>query len=404
MDLGKELTAITVWNDDNTHKSMLTLAVNSNNERVTEDFTIINSDDKVYTLSNNFTLVETPEEDLTIDIVYTPYFDLLFFPSFYINTLYADKGVDCLPRITKSPANMYFDETEMTIKPTKDDGTINFYLDSFENLNRYTLTLIDFIKRYTTTVPWDAVKLSKSFFFNSFLPCFDEQQYNTILNNLVASAYNVNIITSKDEINNNRQNLYTFYIKNNKDNKFIYENDGTLSISQSRTIGLPLVLQYLLVDKNGELLITITEDMESQLENLINKLSKVFAIMCLSSGLRERTNDVEFVTSSCFIGKALKQIDNNYQFINDYYLPKVAVTPIFERNIQTTQSIYDTDIVNNHIALDTTVDTDKTETSNYYIAIPSANYIIDGTTVPNQGYSLPVTTLPFYPFYDPIFM
>lgn len=401
VDLGQELVTVTVWNNDNAHKSMACLAVNTNGDRLTEDFTITETTDKVYTVSSNFTLVEESDVELTIDIVYTPYFDLLFFPSFYINTLYSDKGSACLPRVTKRPANMYFDETNMTVKSNVENGTITFYLDDFENLNKYTIAVIDVIKRYTTTIPWDEVNLADTFLFNTLLPCFDENQYNAVLNNLVSSGNNVNVVTSKDEINNSRSDLYAFYIKHNTDNKFIYENDGLLSMSQSRSLALPNFVQYLIMDSQNNLLITMTEDIGAQGAKLQTVLTKLLATMCFTSGLRTTKNDVEFTTSTCFIGKALKCTTDEYNFINDYYLPKVALSPKFARNIQTSQSIYDSEIVNNHIELDSTVDVDKTETSNYYIAVDSANYIVDGNTIPNQGYALPVATLPFYPFFEP---
>lgn len=394
VDLGQELVTVTVWNNDDAHKTMACLAVNTNGDRLTEDFTITETADKVYTVSSNFTLVENPDVDLTIDIVYTPYFDLLFFPAFYQNTLYSDGRTTEKPRIVKSPANIYFDETEMTIKSNEVDGTVTFYIDSFKTLNDYMVKFISMMKRYLNLMPWDNINIADTYFYNQYLPCFNEEQYNAIIDNLKSSAQNTTIISDKDIINNNRNVLYPIIVRENSDNTFIYDS-SYYSPDYRENIAFAQILTYFMINAEGDGLITdITPELESQLNNFTNLMLNIDEISCLCAERGTRTN-IMFSTYACFIGKAYKQNANEYDFIDKYYLPKQPDNPDWYRNIKITNEQY-VEAEKYQEVLDASADVDKTATSNYYIATACAKYIVDDVEISDKYYRLPSVLLPFY--------
>ena len=390
VDLGQELVTVTVWNNDNAHKSMACLAVNTNGDRLTEDFTITETTDKVYTVSSHFTLVEEPDIDLTIDIVYTPYFNLLFFPTFYHNTLYADGvngGSSEEGRIVKSPANIYFDESEMTIKSNDENGTVTFYIDSFENLSKYMNKLIEMCERFVTNVDWSKFNIADSVLYTYYKPCFIKASYEAIINNLKASAKNVNIIDDVDV--NDRNALYPIFVKANPDNVLYYDDYFGVAYNEhplNRTI-----VELLIGDTSGLALIDVTKADEelTKLTDLMTKMDVIQNYNCADDSKPENTI-VNYRAIALFTSAQYFSNTNEYELFEKNYLPKSTDN----RYLTFTGNEWGA-LSSNLTKIDTTVDTDKTNTSNYYLVTPVAPIKVGTSTLGSIGIKLP-NTPPFY--------
>ena len=365
---------------------MACLAVNTNGDRLTEDFTITETTDKIYTVSSNFTLVEEPDVDLTIDIVYTPYFDLLFFPTFYHNTLYADGvngGSSTEGRIVKSPANIYFDETEMTIKPNDENGTVTFYIDSFESINNYMHDLINMYKRFLVAVNWDTFDLTKSFLYKNYAPCFIKNDYDAVITNLKATAKNVNVVNNITD----RTGLYPIFVKENPDNVLYYDDYFGVSYNE-----YPLNYNFAFLLIYDDVEIKDSEqfgDEIAQLQQLMTKIDVIQNYNCAKDSNANLTI-VSFRACSLFTSCNYFSDIDEYDLFNKHYLPKNEEP----RTLQFDSSEWG-QFINKSTKLDGSVDTDKTNKSNYYLVTPTSGISIGTSQLDSLSIKLP-TDLPFY--------
>lgn len=400
VDLGQELVTVTVWNNDDAHKTMACLAVNTNGDRLTEDFTITETADKVYTVSSNFTLVENPDVDLTIDIVYTPYFDLLFFPTFYHNTLYADGvngGSSTEARIVKSPSNIYFDEEEMTIKSNDENDQVTFYIDSYSSINQYMSKYISMVQRYVNLADWKDYKFNQSQLYNYFLPCFNESQYNAIVNNLIDSGKNVDVVSDKNIINKNRNNLYPIYVKINDDNAFTYNNYITID-TMTNVVGFGFLSSMILSPTQDCLINVKNEEIYAQCRKWwmsIKNLVETQLIYANDSGSAQDNYLINFSMDVSAI-KIVNQLHDTQKYsVNNIfaknYLPKDAQTGDGSRQLIFSEEEW-TDLELTLTMLDASVDVNKTISDNYLIM---TNTVRNNKNT-NINIFVPTTKLPFY--------
>lgn len=346
IDTSKELVTVTIFPNEESELARACLAVNLNGVLLTDNFTITETDEYIYTTSANFTL--NPEEDMEVDVVYVPSdWGLLLPPTFYRTDLYDDcNSTDSMDaRFVSSFPTMTFDETlgKVSVK----SGTLRLYIDDFETLNTYTVEYISMLQRLLPEWDWTKWDITKSQMFSMLEPCFIPAEYEKVTDNLEHSVSGSASIYTYQGTEDNRE-VYPFYIRENPGALYTnglsnLSNDKFDLDTMSYLTPPPMIMHMLpLNDYNGwdsDYVKSLWEDEE----NLEKMFMKVYSIMkklqsldavkyfCAEAvdsnkGLTATvTNTFGWsVPSKAISLKASTPGDSmdRYDFIDQFYLPK----------------------------------------------------------------------------------
>lgn len=357
IDTSKSFSAITVWPDEHAYAAMSCLAINLNGAFLTDTFTIVTTENFVYSISEDFKL--NKDEGMVVDIVYIPDYTNLIFPmTTYRTDLYdncnTSSSMDA--RAVSSFDKLIYDATTGKVKnPSSTDVTL--YLDDYERLHEYALRYISMLQRLMPELDWSKWDITQSKMFSMLLPCFVPEEHDKVRENLLNSIDGRAIISEAMSEYVDAKPI-PFYVREGSGALYStgiskYTNDS-IEVNSLNYLTQPTLLRYMLPmnDYNGwqkDYVKELYGDEEKSEQTMLkmyticSKLAKIEAVRYLCSEPYDISDGQEMMYASSFrLGWATPSLANqmvtqsdwvtrttwnefdHYDYIDKYYLPKDA--------------------------------------------------------------------------------
>ncbi len=352
IDTSKNFSAMTVWSNDYQYAAMACLSVNLNGEFLTDTFTIITTEEFIYSISEDFKL--NKNEGMVVDIIYTPDYTSLIFPMTTYRTDLYDNCNDSSSmdaRAVSSFGKLIYDNKTKKVK-NPSTNPVTLFLDDYGRLHEYSLKYISMLQRLMPELDWSKWDITQSELFSKLLPCFVPEEFIKIVENLSNSIDGrVTISHNISEYVDNKP--IPFYIREGS-GAFYSTGSSNLSndsieVDTYNYLTQPSFLMFMLPmnDDNGwskDYLKKLQEDEEKveqvflKMYAVCSKLAKVEAVRYLCAEPYDVSEQGLMYSCQFRLGWAtpsyatkMKEISwwtweefNHYDYINKYYLPKDA--------------------------------------------------------------------------------